>query len=158
MNDKKLPNVLFYYTSLVYLELIFRVFCTENIFPVTFINTLIYLIIIALFLSIITSLSNEKINTIFSPLNHLYAVVPKQGLGNVVGIVGDKALQKSGIKKDNDFEFYLPLPKFLKYMKENPSLNLVLEKSFLDELSEKGETYYLFKRLENADLILSEIE
>lgn len=66
MNDKKLPNVLFYYTSLVYLELIFRVFCTENIFPVTFINTLIYLIIIALFLSIITSLSNEKINTIFS--------------------------------------------------------------------------------------------
>ena len=98
-----------------------------------------------------------KINTIFSPLNHLYAVVPKQGLGNVVGIVGDKSLQKSGIKKDNDFEFYLPLPKFLKYMKENPSLNLVLEKSFLDELSEKGETYYLFKRLENADLILSEI-
>lgn len=66
INDKKLPNVLFYYTSLVYLELIFRVFCTENIFPVTFINTLIYLIIIALFLSIITSLSNEKINTIFS--------------------------------------------------------------------------------------------
>ena len=66
MNNKKLSNVFYYYISLVYLELIFRIFCTENIFPITFINTLIYLIIIALFLSIITSLFNEKINTIFT--------------------------------------------------------------------------------------------
>lgn len=66
MKQRKLLNVTYYYGIFIYLEIIFRIFCTEKIFPITFIHTLLYLIPISLFFSIITSCFNEKTNRTLS--------------------------------------------------------------------------------------------
>ena len=57
-----------YYLTLIYLEIVFRVVCTENIFPITFINNLIFLLPVTLFLIIISSLLTPKVNAIIAKI------------------------------------------------------------------------------------------
>ena len=68
MKQKKLSNLFFYYIMFIYLELVFRIFCTEKVLPFTFLNTLIYLIPVSLIFSIITSCFKEKVNYILSKI------------------------------------------------------------------------------------------
>lgn len=50
------------YITLLFSEIVFRIFATENIFPITFIYILLFLIPISIILSFITSLFNKKTN------------------------------------------------------------------------------------------------
>jgi len=53
-----------YFFTIIFLESIFRIFCTETILPITVIYTIIYSIVISLFLSLFTSLFKTKTNLI----------------------------------------------------------------------------------------------
>lgn len=68
MKEKKLLNPLFYYIILVYLELIFRIFCTEKIITINFIQTMIFLIPISFIFSLMSSFFKEKVNYIISKI------------------------------------------------------------------------------------------
>lgn len=62
-------NIFFiYFITIMFLEIIFRIFCTETIFPISFLYTILYSCVISLFLSIISSLFNEKTNNILSKI------------------------------------------------------------------------------------------
>lgn len=62
---KKLPVFLYYYGTLLFLELIFRIFCTNKLFHVTMLHALVYDIVIALVLTILSKLGKEKVNKVF---------------------------------------------------------------------------------------------
>ncbi len=64
MKNQKIYNGIFYYVILIYLEIIFRIFCTEKIFTITFIHTLLYLIPISFLLTLLTNLFKDKVNRI----------------------------------------------------------------------------------------------
>lgn len=53
-----------YFFTIIFLESIFRIFCTETILPITVIYTIIYSVVISLFLSLFTSLFKTKTNLI----------------------------------------------------------------------------------------------
>jgi len=58
-------NIFFiYFFTFIFLESIFRIFCTETIIRITSIYTIIYSVIISLTLSLLTSLFKEKTNNI----------------------------------------------------------------------------------------------
>lgn len=62
-------NIFFVYlTTIMFLEIIFRIFCTETLFPLSFLYTIVYSCVISLFLSILTSIFNEKTNNILSKI------------------------------------------------------------------------------------------
>jgi len=69
-DDKKIKIHIFfiYLITLLFLELIFRIFCTERILTTNIIYTLIYNTVISLLLSIITSLFSNKTNNIISKI------------------------------------------------------------------------------------------
>ena len=61
MKTKIIPIYFIYYIILLYLELIFRIFCINKFFSLSIINILLYLIPISIFMSIISKiLSNKK--------------------------------------------------------------------------------------------------
>lgn len=69
--DKKKIKIhifLIYFITLIFLELIFRIFCTEKFLTYTTIYTLIYIIPISLLLTIITSSFSDKINNLVSKI------------------------------------------------------------------------------------------
>jgi len=59
-NNYKIHIFFIYLITFIFLELIFRIYCTENLLPLTTIYTLIYSISISLLLSILTSLFKHK--------------------------------------------------------------------------------------------------
>ena len=62
-------NIFFVYlTTIMFLEIIFRIFCTETLFPLSFLYTIVYSCVISLFLSILTSIFKEKTNNILSKI------------------------------------------------------------------------------------------
>ncbi len=62
MKERKMNLVLFYYLSLIFLEVIFRIVCIKNI-SITFINSLLYLLPVSFLLGFISGLfKNKKIN------------------------------------------------------------------------------------------------
>lgn len=68
MKEKKILNPLFYYIILIYLELIFRIFCTDKIITINFIQTMIFLIPISFIFSLMSSFFKEKVNYIISKI------------------------------------------------------------------------------------------
>ena len=64
MKERKMSLVLFYYLSLIFLEVIFRIVCIKSI-TLTFINSLLYLIPISFLLAFLTTLfKNKKVNEV----------------------------------------------------------------------------------------------
>lgn len=61
---KKIPTFIYFYGTLIFLEFVFRIFCTNNIFHFTLLHTLLYFIPLSLFLTLISKAFNEKINRI----------------------------------------------------------------------------------------------
>ncbi len=64
MKKNKIYSGFLYYGILIYLELVFRFFCTEKFLPITFIHTLLYFLPISFLLTLITNLFKEKVNRI----------------------------------------------------------------------------------------------
>lgn len=62
--EKRLPVFIYYYVTLIFLELIFRIFCTNNIFHFTLLHTLLYFVPLSFILALCTKLLKEKLNRI----------------------------------------------------------------------------------------------
>lgn len=75
MKERKMSLVLFYYLSLIFLEVIFRIVCIKNI-TLAFINSLLYLIPISFLLAFLSTLfKNKKINFSISLILMLIIIV-----------------------------------------------------------------------------------
>jgi len=67
-NTNKIHIFYLYFITLLFLESIFRIFCTENILQFTIIYSIIYIILVSLLLSIITSIFKIKTNNILTKI------------------------------------------------------------------------------------------
>ena len=67
-NKLNIPTYIIFLITLIYLEFIFRIFCTEKLLTPNFIYTILFIIPFSLILTIFSSLTKNKINSIITKI------------------------------------------------------------------------------------------
>lgn len=68
IKDLKINIFFIYFFTIIFLESVFRIFCTEKILRITLIYTILYSVLISTILSILTTLFKQKTNNIITKI------------------------------------------------------------------------------------------